>query len=186
MRKGLGSAYNKRNINVSKCVSIVLFCLVYFIVHCIVFVLCTLLSIVLFLFCVLYCPLYCFCFVYFNVHCIVFVLCTMLITLNFNISLNSSGNDFSIHVGEVGSKGQRLSVAKVIAHENYRGSSNSYSNDIALLRLSSKAIFNDFVRPACIGTNTHGSYDYCYITGWGYTHFENRIGKYCVCLRKVL
>jgi hypothetical protein len=47
----------------------------------------------------------------------------MLITSNFNISLNSSGNDFSIHVGEVkesemGSKGQRLSVAEVIAHEN--------------------------------------------------------------------
>jgi hypothetical protein len=47
----------------------------------------------------------------------------MLITSNFNISLNSSGNDFSIHVGEgkeseMGSKGQRLSVAEVIAHEN--------------------------------------------------------------------
>ena len=85
----------------------------------------------------------------------------MLITSNFNISLNSSGNDFSIHVGEVkesemGSKGQRLSVAEVIAHENYRGISNSFSNGIALLMLSSKAIFNDFVRPACIGTNTHG------------------------------
>jgi secreted trypsin-like serine protease len=52
---------------------------------------------------------------------------------------------------EIGNKGQRLSVAEVIAHENYRGSSNSFSNDIALLRLSSKAIFNDFVRPAmCI------------------------------------
>ena len=92
-----------------------------------------------------------------------------------------SGNGFSIHVGEVkesemGSKGQRLSVAEVITHENYKGRSNSYSNDIALLRLSSKAIFNDFVRPACIGTNTHGSYDYCYITGWGYTHFENGKG----------
>ena len=100
----------------------------YFIVHCIVFVLCTLLSIVFcfvyfivhcILFCVLYCPLYCFRLVYFIVHCIVFVLCTMLITLNFNISLNSSGNGFSIHVGEVkesemGSKGQRLSVAEVI------------------------------------------------------------------------
>ena len=114
----------------------------------------------------------------------------MLITSNFSISLNSSGDVFSIHVGEVkksemGSNEQRLSVAKVIAHENYRGRSNSYSNDIALLRLSSKAIFNDFVRPACIGTNTHGSYDYCYITGWGYTHFENGNGKYCVCLRKV-
>jgi hypothetical protein len=57
-------------------------CFVYVIVHCI-------------LFCVLYCPLYCFCLVYFIVHCIVFVLCTMLITSNFNISLNSSGNDFS-------------------------------------------------------------------------------------------
>jgi hypothetical protein len=39
-------------------------------------------------------------------------------SLNFNISLNSSGNGFSIHVGEVkesemGSKGQRLSVAEV-------------------------------------------------------------------------
>jgi hypothetical protein len=48
---------------------------------------------------------------------------------------------FSIHVGEVkesemGSKGQRLSVAEVITHENYRGRSNSYSNDIALKGLT--------------------------------------------------
>jgi secreted trypsin-like serine protease len=51
----------------------------------------------------------------------------------------------SIHVGEVkesemGSKGQRMSVAEVIAHENYRGISNSFSNGIALLMLSSKAV----------------------------------------------
>ena len=125
----------------------------------------------------------------FPLHCF-FLLCTMLITSNFNISLNRGGGSYSIHVGEVkeseiGNKGQRLSVAEVIAHENYRGSSNSFSNDIALLRLSSKAIFNDFVRPACIGTNIHSHYDYCYITGWGYTHYETWQGKYYSCVRKI-
>jgi hypothetical protein len=62
----------------------------------------------------------------------------MLITSNFNISLNRGGGSYSIHVGEVkeseiGNKGQRLSVAEVIAHENYRGSSNSFSNDFSVL-----------------------------------------------------
>jgi hypothetical protein len=60
----------------------------------------------------------------------------------------------------------------VIKHEEYRGSLNSYSHDIALLRLSSPAQFNSYVRPACIATEIHTNYEYCFITGWGYTFWS--------------
>ena len=94
---------------------------------------------------------------------------------------SDSGYSFSIHVGEVkesemGTKGQRLSVTQVIKHEEYRGSLNSYSHDIALLRLSSPVQFNSYVRPACIATEIRTNYEYCFITGWGYTHYENGYG----------
>jgi len=86
-------------------------------------------------------------------------------------------NNFEIHVGEVkesemlGPKdnGQRITVAQAIPHPVYQGGSNNYLSDIAILRLSEPALFNDFVRPACIATEVHSDFDNCYITGWGYT-----------------
>ncbi|CAC5403880.1 TMPRSS15 [Mytilus coruscus] len=92
---------------------------------------------------------------------------------------------FQIHVGEVkeskmlGSddKGQRISVAQVIRHPNYRGSSNSYLSDIAIVRLSQPANYNSYVRPACIATDIHQSFDNCYITGWGYKEDVNHVSS---------
>lgn len=70
-------------------------------------------------------------------------------------------------------RGQRISVAQVISHPNYRGSSNSYLSDIAIVRLSQPANYNSYVRPACIATDIHESFDNCYITGWGYKEDDN-------------
>ncbi|XP_071143372.1 enteropeptidase-like [Mytilus edulis] len=92
---------------------------------------------------------------------------------------------FQIHAGEVieskmlGSddRGQRISVAQVISHPNYRGSSNSYLSDIAIVRLSQPANYNSYVRPACIATDIHESFDNCYITGWGYKEDVNHVSS---------
>jgi hypothetical protein len=48
-----------------------------------------------------------------------------------------------------------LTVAQAISHPAYRGNSNNYLSDIAILRLQEPALFNDFVRPACIATEVH-------------------------------
>ncbi|CAG2249820.1 PRSS7 [Mytilus edulis] len=87
-----------------------------------------------------------------------------------------SWSSYMIHVGEVkesemlGARddGQRLYVAQVWSHPDYRGSSNSYLSDIAIVRLSQPANYNAYVRPACLATEVKESFDNCYVTGWGY------------------
>ncbi|VDI15470.1 Hypothetical predicted protein, partial [Mytilus galloprovincialis] len=87
-----------------------------------------------------------------------------------------SSSSFMIHVGEVkesemlgpDDQGQRISVAQVISHPDYTGRSTGWKSDVAILRLSQAAYFNDNVRPACLATEIHESFENCYITGWGY------------------
>ncbi|CAC5395313.1 CORIN [Mytilus coruscus] len=87
-----------------------------------------------------------------------------------------SWTSYMIHVGEVkesemlgaSDDGQRLNVAQVTAHPDYRGSSNSYLSDIAIVRLSQPAYYNNYVRPACLATEVKESFENCYVTGWGY------------------
>ena len=90
-------------------------------------------------------------------------------------------SNLEIHVGEIkesemlGPKdnGQRITVAQAIPHPVYQGGSNNYLSDIAILRLSEPALYNDYVRPACIATEVHTNFENCYITGWGYTEEIN-------------
>ncbi|XP_052085911.1 MAM and LDL-receptor class A domain-containing protein 2-like [Mytilus californianus] len=90
-----------------------------------------------------------------------------------------SWTSYMIHVGEVkeskmlgaSDDGQRLNVAQVTAHPDYQGSSNTFLSDIAIVRLSQPAIYNNYVRPACLATEVKESFENCYVTGWGYREF---------------
>uniref|UniRef100_A0A669FBU9 Peptidase S1 domain-containing protein n=1 Tax=Oreochromis niloticus TaxID=8128 RepID=A0A669FBU9_ORENI len=58
-------------------------------------------------------------------------------------------------------------VAKIILHPNY--DSETYDNDIALLRLSSPVRFTDYIRPVCLaasGSVFNNGTD-SWVTGWG-------------------
>ena len=47
---------------------------------------------------------------------------------------------------------------------------NSFANDIALLKLSTPLVFNDYVRPVCLPqteSDVFGDALACYISGWG-------------------
>ena len=67
---------------------------------------------------------------------------------------------------------QDIGVAKIIVHENYN-SPNSYSNDIALLRLTNRAVEGDGVGLVCLFASYQLPIDNenkkCWITGWGTT-----------------
>lgn len=64
---------------------------------------------------------------------------------------------------------QLLEVAEVITHPNYRNSSRYH--DIALLRLKRPADIGDYVRPACLHTDSDGDPTgmNAIATGWGAT-----------------
>jgi len=47
-------------------------------------------------------------------------------------------------------KVQRKSVANVIIHQGYNTSNKASKNDIALVRMKTKAVFNIFVQPVCL------------------------------------
>ncbi|XP_064425663.1 transmembrane protease serine 9-like [Latimeria chalumnae] len=58
-------------------------------------------------------------------------------------------------------------VAQIIVHENY--TNELYSNDIALLQLSSNVTYTDYILPICLpASSVHFPEGYkCWITGWG-------------------
>ena len=60
-----------------------------------------------------------------------------------------------------------MAVTDMISHPNYIGD----RNDIALLKLADSVEFTDYVRPACIATDTNETevYSNCMAAGWGST-----------------
>ena len=58
----------------------------------------------------------------------------------------------------------------VVQHPQYSESSGGFPNDIAILRLSSSASLDAYVKVAALPTSTSTSFyngRNCYITGWG-------------------
>uniref|UniRef100_A0A668TNF0 Peptidase S1 domain-containing protein n=1 Tax=Oreochromis aureus TaxID=47969 RepID=A0A668TNF0_OREAU len=77
----------------------------------------------------------------------------------------SAAHCFSGLQGENPNKVSR-NVAKIILHPNY--DSETYDNDIALLRLSSPVRFTDYIRPVCLaasGSVFNNGTD-SWVTGW--------------------
>lgn len=61
---------------------------------------------------------------------------------------------------------QRIRVSSVINHPNYN--SNTMDNDIALLKLSTKATLNAQVKPACMPDPSEDyTSDEGIVSGWG-------------------
>lgn len=60
-----------------------------------------------------------------------------------------------------------------ISHENYDPYSKSQENDIALLRLGRRVIFNDWVKPICLPVNEVANKNFngqsLVVAGWGKT-----------------
>lgn len=59
--------------------------------------------------------------------------------------------------------------AEVILHPGY--GTFGYDADIALIRLSERVEFSDFVRPACLAESVNETKEYhrCMVSGWGDT-----------------
>lgn len=85
-------------------------------------------------------------------------------------SSEGSPNAFRIHVGQLDLNDvygiQSLRVLEMIPHEHY--SQNKSRNDIAIIKVRNRIIYNDYVQPICIPsttTNFNGSYGF--VAGWG-------------------
>ncbi|XP_078577348.1 trypsin-3-like [Branchiostoma floridae x Branchiostoma japonicum] len=62
---------------------------------------------------------------------------------------------------------QDFSVTRIIMHESY--DSNRINNDVALMKLSGNAQFNNYVSPICLPTQDVAAGTNCVTTGWGDT-----------------
>ncbi|XP_062597771.1 elastase-1-like [Saccostrea cucullata] len=65
---------------------------------------------------------------------------------------------------------QTITLSNILMHPQYSDSAGGFPHDIAILRLSSPAKLNEFVKVATLPTSTSTSFyngRTCYITGWG-------------------
>ncbi|XP_022329689.2 elastase-1-like [Crassostrea virginica] len=65
---------------------------------------------------------------------------------------------------------QTVTISSILMHPQYSESSGGFPNDIAILRLSSSASLDAYVKVAALPTSTSTSFyngRNCYITGWG-------------------
>lgn len=69
-----------------------------------------------------------------------------------------------------------MEVRNIILHELYSRNS-SHLNDIALVELNRKIIFNRAVSPACVPEVNVTENTVCIATGWGFTN-ESMLVKY--------
>lgn len=77
-----------------------------------------------------------------------------------NIKENINTNDHSV----------QLNVAENIPYSKYTAASNY--DDIALIRLERPAVFNQFIRPACLPTAAVTGTSKVIASGWGKVEFE--------------
>ncbi|KAI4889256.1 hypothetical protein NFI96_031961 [Prochilodus magdalenae] len=79
----------------------------------------------------------------------------------------------SLDLGKVEATEQTVDVVEAIRHEKYRETPDGVYNDIGLLRLKSKdgkcAEESQFVKTACLPTETFADGTECTISGWGAT-----------------
>jgi len=78
---------------------------------------------------------------------------------------------------------RQATVAEIILHPDY--DKVSYTNDIALLRLTADIVYDDYIRPICLPPKEHGSnFDYSTLNGklvaagWGKTRTNPGIAEY--------
>lgn len=74
-----------------------------------------------------------------------------------------------MRLGELNFGGKIFNVSKTIYHPDYK--SESHYNDIALLKLDRKIIFNEFIRPACLPKTKESLYTNLTSAGWHYIEF---------------
>ena len=84
--------------------------------------------------------------------------------------------DLLIVVGEhdrsvVHGNEEAYSISEVIKHDRYDHTSLVVRHDIALLKTTEPVVFNDYVRPACVHSETQGASpeQQCFLSGWGST-----------------
>lgn len=61
---------------------------------------------------------------------------------------------------------QEFNVEKIIIHPDYQEA--TYLNDIAIIKLTKKAVLGTTVRKICL-PDTQLTHSECYVTGWGIT-----------------
>lgn len=74
---------------------------------------------------------------------------------------------------------QYVEVVKIINHPTYDPSQNKFNNDIALVQLEKPLVFNDYVRPICIGHKDFTDrllriIPHSWVTGWGFIRYKGR------------
>lgn len=65
---------------------------------------------------------------------------------------------------------QEFNVEKIIIHPDYQES--TYLNDIALFKLSKKAVLGKSARKICL-PDAELTHSECYVTGWGITRSKS-------------
>ncbi|XP_055347782.1 serine protease 30-like [Paramacrobiotus metropolitanus] len=83
-----------------------------------------------------------------------------------NLLLRVGATDFNASVGDP-ARGTDYRAAFSIVNPNFN--SQSFSNDIALIRLSTPVTFSTFVKPICMPTEAPSPGTVCYIAGYGLT-----------------
>ncbi|KAL9889484.1 CLIP domain-containing serine protease HP8-like [Glossina fuscipes fuscipes] len=63
---------------------------------------------------------------------------------------------------------QDIEIKNIIAHPQYYRTPLTFYHDIALIELAKEAIFNDYVRPACLSLEDGNDYQEFLAAGWGY------------------
>ncbi|SPP82545.1 trypsin-7-like [Drosophila guanche] len=80
-------------------------------------------------------------------------------------NIGTQEEEFVVRLGgHNATDGDIYEVARKIPHPDYDG---DVMNDIALVELTSKVVFNDRIKPACLPTTSGDEHDSMTVSGWG-------------------